>query len=138
MADTTTALGDTQEAIYAILAADTQLMSVISGVFDYVPDGQAFPYVVVGEGTANDWDTFDVGGDDLTVDLHVWSRSYGFSEANAISGHLHRLLHRKPLALTQHTFISCVWDTTINTRDPDGMTRHALCRFRILTQKALS
>jgi hypothetical protein len=40
-----------QRAIYRTLAEDDELQSLVSGVFDDVPEGTEFPYVVIGEGT---------------------------------------------------------------------------------------
>jgi hypothetical protein len=64
-----------QRAIYRTLAEDDELQSLVSGVFDDVPEGTEFPYVVIGEGTLLPDNYLTGFGREVRVTLHVWSRT---------------------------------------------------------------
>ena len=44
----------------------------ITGVFDDVPEGTAYPYVVIGEETATNIGTKDKDMHEYTQTIHVW------------------------------------------------------------------
>ena len=57
---------------------------MVSGVFDHVPEGQAFPYVTIGESTAADFSTKTEAGQEHTITIHAWSRERGRKETKQI------------------------------------------------------
>ena len=52
----------------------------ITGVFDDVPEGTAYPYVVIGEETATNIGTKDKDMHEYTPTLHVWSQYRGMRD----------------------------------------------------------
>jgi len=46
-----------QTAVYNALSADATLVSAVTGIYDFVPEGTAFPYVKVGDQTMVDGGT---------------------------------------------------------------------------------
>lgn len=127
------ALGDIQQAIYDVLTGDVSLMSKITGVFDFVDENQAFPYITIGEAIGSDYSTFDRFGESTIATVHIWSRYDGFLEANNILSDVNRLLVRTTLTLTNN--MNCgVWYDAVNTViDPDGLTRHFIAQYRVIT-----
>lgn len=127
-------LGDFQTAVYDRLSTDANLSAAITGVFDFVPEGQAYPYVTLGENTATDDSTFTTVGQEVTTTLHTWSQYKGFSEVKNI----HSLILKAMTASLTVSGWTCAFlmlDMENTLRDPDGITRHGVIRLRyVLTQ----
>ena len=120
-----------QEAIYARLNNDSTLTSTYgASVFDEVPEGSSYPYVTIGESTALDYSTNDVNGSEQTLTLHVWSQYRGSKETKNILDRLHDLLHNYSLSVTGANLINLRLEFSDLLRDPDGITRHGVVRFR--------
>lgn len=124
-----------QQAIHNKLTADSTLMAKVTGVFDFVQDNQSYPYIVIGEGTSVPMVTFDRFGEEATTMIHIWSRYQGFKETADIMDDLNRLLAHQDLTMDGYDTITCFYDFSETLREPDGITFHAVVRYRILTQK---
>jgi len=126
-----------QQAVYASLIANTDLTDLLGGphVFDGAPEGAAFPYVTFGPASARDWSTGTDGGDELTLTLHVWSRSAGRREATLVMAALQTALHQADLDLDGHRLVSLRNDISEVRREADGETWHGEARFRALTER---
>lgn len=75
-------------ALRQALRADTALAAAVTGVFDHVPAGQRFPYVVLADHQTvaergQCWDAAE-----HFIDVHVWSRpkDRGSKECRTICG----------------------------------------------------
>lgn len=127
----TTALWETQTAIYTKLTSDTTLMALVSGVFDQPSEDAAYPYVLIGDGTEVPDDAHDRQGVTTTVTLHIWSRYRGYAEAAAILREVDRLLDRQPIDVAGFVTVSVVNEFHQFLRDPDPQIRHIPVRYRI-------
>lgn len=123
-----------QTAIYTTLTADTALMDDVTGVYDHVPEGTAFPYVTLGATTAIPRGAHDRFGRRSTVTLHVWSAYHGWFEALGVVDHLLRLLDRQDLTVDGHEFVSMRVEQTVSMMDPDEDLRHIAVRFAVETE----
>lgn len=122
-----------QQAIYSELSGDSELTSTLgASVYDDVPDHQAvtFPYVNIGEDTTLDYSTKDLVGSETTLNMHVWSRYRGSKEVKQIMDRVHSLLHDSNLTVTGRNLINLRVEFSDVLRDPDGITRHGVMRFR--------
>jgi len=128
-------MNDIQKAIYAKLTGSTSLMALVSGVFDHVPPKQAMPYIVIGDDTAIDYDTDNSVGVEATCTIHIWSDYRGRSEAKKIMAAIYSLMHRQPMAIAGLTVIDVQCEYQEVGVDPDGLTRHGVMRFRVVTDK---
>ena len=64
-----------QERLYATLNADNALTSTLgAAVYDEVPENSAYPYVNIGADAQNAYDTKDLNGSDVTINIDVWSQ----------------------------------------------------------------
>ena len=130
-------LWDMQKAIWAKLTGDAPLMAKITGVFDQPPQGEVFPYIVIGEDTAEEWGDDAESGFDVESAIHVWGRSHrGRSEVKGIQADIHRLLHRQLLTVTGAHTIETETVLTESFRDPDGLTYHGVTRIRVIITPA--
>lgn len=123
-----------QKGIYTLVTAAGAFMALVTGVFDYVPDKQAYPYVTLGDATELAFRVFGNGGHEQTVTLHIWSRARGFLEAYGILDALITLIETGPLAVLNHTTVLVNFENAVSLRDPDGITRHVAAQFRIIVQ----
>jgi len=122
-----------QTAIYSKLSNDSNLTSVLgASVFDDIPENTPYPYVQLGEDTAIDYSTKDQTGSEVTVNVDVWSRYRGSLEAKNIMDRVHTLLHDSSLSVTGSNFINMRFEFSDIIRDPDGITRHGVMRFRAI------
>ena len=123
------------QTLFTTLNGDSQLTNTLgAAVFDDVPDTQAvsFPYVQIGEDTATDYSTKDVTGTETVINLHVWSRYRGSTETKQVMDRVHTSLHDSNLTVTGHNLINMRFEFGDVIRDPDGITRHGVMRFRAI------
>lgn len=124
-----------QRAIYRTLAEDDELQSLVSGVFDDVPEGTEFPYVVIGESTLIPDNYLTGFGREVRVTLHVWSQYRGFAEALEIADRVCQLLDHQPLAVEGWEHIATRLDFMETLHDPDPSLRHVPIQFSVIVAR---
>jgi hypothetical protein len=130
------ALLELQKAVYAQLTGDATLMAKVTGVFDAVPDDQAFPYVTIGDETETGFNAFSKTGKAVVLTLHVWSQYRGFKQADEILVRINELLDGAALTVTGYTSTAMQFMSSEHLRDPDGLTRHVVARFNCLVRES--
>jgi hypothetical protein len=122
-----------QTTIYSTLSSDNTLTSTLSaGVYDEVTEGATYPFVSLGEETAIDYGTKDTNGGETTINIHIWSQYKGAKETKQIMDRIHDLLHDSNLTVTGFNLINLRFEFSDILRDPDGVTRHGVMRFRAI------
>ena len=124
-----------QTAMYQRMVADDTLMGMVSGVFDDVPEGQAKPYVVIGEAIETPRNNHGQFGRETVVTLHIWSEHAGFSEALNIQNTTVELFDHQPLSVDGQHVVSVRYEFSQPLRDPDPHIRHGVIRFRVTTEQ---
>ncbi|GAB6171993.1 DUF3168 domain-containing protein [Paradesulfitobacterium aromaticivorans] len=120
-----------QTAIFNRLTTDAALTAKVTGVFDDVTPGQAYPYVTLGEDTSADGGTKTFDGEDVTKTLHVWSRYDGKKEAQEILSLVLESMTREPLLLSGGFSVQFSQLEMLQVfTDADGITRHGVMRLR--------
>jgi hypothetical protein len=122
-----------QTAIYTRLAGYAPLMGVATGIYDHAPQTATFPYVVVGDDTAVAFNTHSSVGGDHTVTVHTWSRERGRAQTKTMLRHIYDALNRYALTVSGATMIDCQCEHEQSFLDEDGLTRHGVARYRVLT-----
>ncbi|MFM9643557.1 DUF3168 domain-containing protein [Streptomyces turgidiscabies] len=125
-----------QVAVLTALGADAELTSLVKGVFDSVKEGQAYPYVVIGDSVETPDNTHDSHGSVTVITLHVWSKYRGYAQALTIASRLRALLEHRPLTIAGHRHVATyfVSQQTLTDPEPPGDIRHVPVSFRVLTQ----
>lgn len=123
-----------QQALYTKLTADATLMALVTGVYDYVPQDAAFPYVMIGEIGISPLASAAGGGMDAAITLRALSREGGRKQAAAILERLHALLHRGTLSLSGFTLISLRFTGSDIALLADGVSHEGRLRLRALAQ----
>ena len=126
-----------QQAIFATLAASDDVRDAVGDpprVFDAVPRGSAFPYIVIGDDKESDWSTATEPGSAHALTIHVWSRAAGRRETRLAAQAVIAALNGAELAIGGQTLIDLRWLESESTRENDGETVHAQLRFRALLE----
>ena len=126
-----------QQAVFAALSVSDGIKEIVGDpprVFDAVPRGAAFPYVVVGEGSERNWDTATDAGGEHSLPIHIWSRTGGHKEIKLTAQAVRDCLDGESLALDGHTLVDLRFLSADFARETDGETFRALVRFRAVTE----
>lgn len=129
-----------QQEIYSILTNSAPLNSVISGVYDSVPQSvsnnpTAFPYVTIGEDVFTDMSTDTELINLVSITIHTWSRHSGRSETKQIQGIIYDLLNRASIVSAGFKFININQVTAQSQIDSDGETRHGIQTFNLILEE---
>ncbi|MBP2303423.1 DUF3168 domain-containing protein [Azospirillum picis] len=119
----------------AILAALRPALAPVP-VLDDVPQGQAFPYVAIGEDVATPGPLVDVDSEEIDATIHVWSRYAGRKEAKEMMAAIKAALHDQSLAVAGQELALLRFAFEALFVEPDGLTRHGVIRFRALCLSA--
>lgn len=119
-----------QKAVYGLLS-DSDGATAVAGceVYDEVPEGAAFPYVVLGEFDELRDDAHTELGALVTITLHVWSRYRGYRETARCLDAVQATLHRARPDVDGYRDVSITHDSNAYQRDPDPDLRHGIGRF---------
>lgn len=133
---------EVQSSIYNLLKDDATLLAALpGGLFDYVPERATFPYGVYSDMDGKPWDTTTEYGDELIVQIGVFSRAEGRKEAKTAQRRIDVLLHdgeaalRAEGVLTGHHLVSIrkILETVV--KEPDGQHYHGVQQFRVITEE---
>ena len=121
-----------QKTVFDALDGDSTLQSLVTDVFDFVPETTAFPYVKVGEETAVDNGTKTLQGNDHTLVIHTFSRYRGSKETKEIMSRIYALLHESSLTVSGASLVNLRFEFSDIIKENDGLTTHGLQRFRAM------
>ncbi len=122
-----------QSSIYSALNVSAITSTLSCGVYDEVVEGNSYPFITLGEETAIDYSTNNLVGAETTINIHVWSRYKGSKQTKQILDKIHDLLHDVSLTVSGVNLINLRFEYSDIMRDPDGITRHGVMRFRAIT-----
>ncbi len=126
-----------QQAIFATLAVSDAVKDAVGDpprIFDAVPRGSAFPYIVIGDDRESDWSTATEPGSAHALTIHIWSRAAGRRETRLAAEAVVDALNGAELTITGQTLIDLRWLESESTRESDGETVHAQLRFKALLE----
>ena len=123
-----------QQSIFTTLTGgtltDVDGTSITSKVYDDVPEGTTYPYVVMGEETAIPIGAKDTDGHEHTLTIHVWSQYRGRKEIKNIMSQIYTLLHNVAISVTGASLVNIRHEFERTLLEQDGITRHGVIRFR--------
>jgi len=119
-----------QKSIFNALDGDSNLQSLVTDVYDFVPESTAFPYVKIGEETSIDNGTKTLQGNEHTLVIHTFSRYRGSKEVKEIMSRIYALLHESSLSVSGASLVNLRFEFSDVIKENDGFTSHGLQRFR--------
>ena len=121
-----------QKSIFNALDGDSTLQSLVTDVYDFVPESTAFPYVKIGEETSIDNGTKTLQGNEHTLVIHTFSRYRGSKEVKEIMSRIYALLHESSLSVTGASLVNLRFEFSDVIKENDGFTSHEIQRFRAI------
>ena len=124
-----------QKALYSRLNGGSitdENDDAITGVFDDVPEGTAYPYVVMGEETATNIGVKDKDMHEYTQTIHVWSQYRGLRDVKEIMEQIYTLLNDYSITVSGASAITLRHEFQTVLLEDDGITRHGIMRFRVV------
>lgn len=117
-------------------AVRTALITLCDGrIYDDVPAPVTFPYIEIGEAIDTTDDTSDTDGVEQVLSIRVWSRYRGHKEVKGIVASIRTALNEKSLTVIGAASCLSFVDSVIHTDDPDGVTRLATVRVRLIIRE---
>lgn len=123
-----------QKAIYDVLTEDATLSGVITGVYDFVPAGTDYPYIVFGNSRVTDYSTVSTRGFQQALDIKVYSRARGRKEVTDIMECVYTLLHETTPPADTYTITQLRFSGSDVVREKDGLTYLGQMKFQILAE----
>lgn len=77
-------VGKLQEGIYSALTNNHDLGNLITGIYDYIPDNNPFPYITISQVSLVKNNTLGLSGKTLNIDVHIFSDYSGNSVVYSI------------------------------------------------------
>lgn len=114
----------------ALLAARLVGDKLYSGV---APKDALFDYLVLGDGSEDQFRTFGRQGHTNDLAIHIWSRGLQKQGVLLIYDDIERVLDRQILSLTGNTMVQLATRLQAVLADPDGITFHGVARAQVLS-----
>ncbi|GGZ28018.1 DUF3168 domain-containing protein [Streptomyces nitrosporeus] len=126
-----------QKAMYGALTGDSALMALATGVYDYVPETAAYPYIVIGEATEIPRNSHDRFGWETVPTLHVWDQYRGYARVLRIGSRIGEVLDHQALTIPGYNLVEIRFEfsQTLTDPEPPGDIRHLVLRHRIVTEQ---
>ncbi len=121
-----------QKAIYEKLIASSPLMAIINGVFDNVPQGTPYPFVVINHASCIDLSNLENNCSEHKIDINIWSREAGKKQISDIMDVIYGLLHNGTIAVFGHSLISMGFTTNSISLSDDGWTYCGVMSLRVV------
>ena len=121
-----------QSALYTALNVSAITDTLSCAVVDEPEANQSYPFIAIGDDRADDYSTKDLDGADYQVNIDIWSQYKGAKECKQIMDKIHDLLHDSSISVSGFNLINMRLEYSDILRDPDGVTRHGVMRFRVI------
>lgn len=134
-------LSPIQTAINNLLENDADLMQRVQGIYDYTPENENYPYVVIGGFNSDNWDTYESFGRVVFPDIYVYSNYPGKKEVQDIQNDIIRILALEEFPIgNDWENVGCMLidEDTRDYRSSSGsIIQEGYLLFRLWVQEAL-
>ena len=125
-----------QKAVYEKLTGNSQLMAIISGVFDYPPQSAVFPFVNIGNATISE--VLNLSGyiTEYQFDINIFAREAGHKQTADIMEIIYGLLHNGTISVSGKTLVVMRFESSSIQLENDGWTYQGIMRLRVILQNS--
>lgn len=124
-----------QKAIVSRLNGDTELTQMLTGIYDFVPEKTAFPYVSLSTLQARDVSSRSLGVSEVTMELSIWSVYRGKQECLNIAHVIEELLTKASLVMDDGAIVTFNISSKNHDVLNDGATRRCRLRYQAVIQE---
>lgn len=125
-----------QQGLFNKLTASVSLMTKVSNrIYDDVPESDTYPYIYIGQHTADRFNTFDRQGKNVVFNINIFSQYQGNKEALEILDLVIDALDYQTLTITNQTLVYCRFEQHSMLAYPDGRTKQCIANFRVVAQE---
>ena len=121
-----------QKAIYERLTGDSQLMSIVSGIFDNVPQDQQFPFITIGNTSSSEIANLGGDGTEQRININIWSREAGHKQVGDIMDIVYKLLHNSTLFISGKNIVAIRFISNAIQLEDDGWTYHGSMNLLVI------
>ena len=121
-----------QEAIYSALNVSAITSDLNCAVVNEPTNDQSYPFIQLGEDRVDDYSTKVEAGGEYELNFDIWSQYKGSKECKQIMDKIHDLLHDSSISVKGFNLVNIQLDNSDILKDPDGVTRHGVMRFRAI------
>ena len=126
-----TALWPLQVAVYQRLSNDSELNTIITGVYDSVSESAVHPYVTTGEPTVDSLNVKKKHIENIPWVLHCWSQYSGKKEIYDILNAMLKALTKEAWQIEGYRVYNFQIDPNMQVlEDIGGQTYHGILRVR--------
>lgn len=130
------AIQSLQEAVFTVLATDITLSGQVSGVFDHVPGGTAYPYIVIGDSDSRDASTSTGKAEEIDFFARVYSAQAGKKQTQTVMQRITELLHDASLSLSGgYVLVNIRFASSAIQTQRDGLSHLGIMRFRAVVEE---
>lgn len=119
-----------QKAVYARIMGSSEVMAMVTGVYDHVPQGTEFPYVVLQMVGSSDYSNIAEAITQVRMVLVVYTRERGSKTALSIMAEIKALLHQAIFAVEGYVLHSCYFVDSELQQLSDGVTYRGNMGFK--------
>ena len=127
---------EVQETLVEVLENDSELLELVSGIYDTPPANYEEPYIAVGDDLELPDNTLSNEGYIVYATFHIHTKPgrLGFRPAKKIKERMNELLNHARLTMgDNYAMVMCYFDNAITERDKDK--RIISVRYRVVTHK---
>jgi hypothetical protein len=115
-----------QTAVFSALSAAPPIGAP---VYDRVPEDAPYPQIEIIGGMSRTWRYAAIWGEQITVEIHVWSRYDGYKEARSLLAAIRQRLDEQDLPMSGVILVDIQYLNEDLMMDVDNMTRHGIVRL---------
>lgn len=120
-------------AVRTHLLAQSDIIDVITGLFETAPADTAYPYITFGDDRVSDWSAQTFTGTQHQLLINCWSNSHNFGELYGLHRLIRHHLLTHMLALEDHKLVVFFPEEERFLVDRRRKSRLGVLRYRALT-----
>jgi len=122
-------------AIIDRLKSDAGVIAIVGQhVFDVVPSGVDTPYITLGQPQVLPDRTGCESGAEISIGINGWTTGPESVASRQLGAAIVASIDEYELVMTGHRTVLCELEQNQYLEDPDGITKHSVATFRILTE----